>query len=119
MPRNSTESLRKNNENRGFLSAVDGDDLSEAALTVHQKFDVTIKLLQGLVDLESRLYFPQDLKLENIMIRHIDSSLVIIDLGDGRTPGYFRDRSQSDRRQDREIPPAGKFMGSDSFYTTM
>lgn len=110
--------VNRNNEIRGFLlSAIDGDDLSELTLTVDEKLDVTIKLLQALVDLESRSYFPQDLKPENIMIRHVDKSLAIIDLGDGRTPGYYRDRSHSERLQDREIPPAGKFMGSDSFYT--
>ena len=51
------------------------------------------------------------------MVRYDDKSLVIIDLGDGRTPGYHRDRSHSKHLRDRETPPAGEFTGSDSFYT--
>ena len=78
--------ITKNNENRGLLlSAIDGDDLSELTLTLIDKWSVTAKLLHALVDLESRSYFPQDLKPGNIMLRSVDRSLVIIDLGDGLT----------------------------------
>jgi len=44
-------------------------------------------------------------------------SVVIIDLGDGCTEGYYRDRSTSSHGQHREIPPSGVFQVSDSFYT--
>ena len=110
--------ITKNNENRGLLlSAIDGDDLSELTLTLNDKWSVTAKLLHVLVHLESRSYFPQDLKPENIMLRCVDKSLVIIDLGDGRTEGYYRDRSSSKRIQDRDMAPPGEFRPSDSFYT--
>jgi hypothetical protein len=110
--------ITKNNENRGLLlSAIDGDDLSELRLTLNDKWSVTAKLLHVLVDLESRSYFPQDLKPGNIMLRSVDKSLVIIDLGDGLTEGYYRDRSGSKRIEDRRMAPAGEFRPSDSFYT--
>lgn len=107
-----------NNENRGLLlDAIDGDDLSELTLTLDDKWNVTGKLLEALVHLESRSYFPQDLKPGNIMLRRVDKSLVVIDLGDGRTEGYYRDQSGSKCVQDRATPPAGEFKSSDSFYT--
>jgi len=110
--------ITKNDENRGLLlSAIDGNDLSQLTLTLNDKWSITAQLLHALVDLESRSYFPQDLKPQNIMLRHVDKSLVIIDLGDGRTEGYYHVRSESKCIQDREIAPAGEFKPSESFYT--
>ena len=110
--------ITKNNENRGLLlTAIDGDDLSKLTLTLSDKWNVTDNLLHALLHLESRSYFPQDLKPANIIRRRADMSVAIIDLGDGHTEGYYRDRSSSSHVQGREIPPAGVFQGSDSFYT--
>lgn len=110
--------ITNHNQNRGLLlSAIDGDDLSQLTLTLSERWNITAKLLEALVHLEALSYFPQDLKPENIMLRHVDKSLVIIDLGDGRTEGYYRDRSSSKRIEDRRMSPAGEFKPSESFYT--
>ena len=110
--------VRKDHQNRGLLlSAIDGDDLSKFTGTVNERWSITAKLLDALVHLETLSYFPQDLKPENIMLRHVDESLVIIDLGDGRTEGYYRDRSSSNRIEERRMAPAGEFKSSESFYT--
>lgn len=108
----------KNNENRGLLlTVIDGDDLSKLTLTLSDKWNVTDSLLHALLHLESRSYFPQDLKPANIILRRADMSVVIIDLGDGYTEGYYRDCSSSGLVKGHETPPAGVFQASDSFYT--
>src|SRR5579859_2705951 len=97
-----------NNENRGLLiSKIDGACLSDLELTTEEKWSVTSKLLNALEDLVARSYFPQDLQPENIMIRKVDNSIVIIDLGDGRTDHFYRDNSNGVKIQERTRPPAG------------
>ena len=75
-----------------------------------EKYTVVNLILDALNDLESRGYYPQDLKLPNILLSADKRSLYVIDLGAGLTEGMYRAESERAILQ-------GKMQSKDMLYT--
>ena len=50
--------------------------------------------MDALTDLEARGYYPQDLKLSNLLLDSKKRELHVIDLGSGLTTGKYRPESE-------------------------
>jgi serine/threonine protein kinase len=77
-------------KNRGLLTEfIDGENLMELSSKFDQSqlYVITALILEAIADLEMRGYYPQDLKCANIVRRHRDGSLFVVDLGDGFSEG--------------------------------
>jgi serine/threonine protein kinase len=89
-------------ENRGILiEFVDGTSLDEVvtSLTTAERYSITRLILEAVKDLESRGYYPQDLKCNNILWDK--DRITIIDLGGGLTLGMYRPEAEWDILQGR------------------
>jgi serine/threonine protein kinase len=83
--------ITHNGVNRGILiEYLSSKSLDNAQLTLSEKYAVIGLLLNALTDLEARGYYPQDLKLSNILLSNDKRVLHIIDLGSGITRGMHR-----------------------------
>lgn len=83
-------------KNRGLLlEFIDGDNLSELSGIVDRStlYSITATILEAITDLEMRGYYPQDLKCANVVMRHSDKSLFVVDLGDGFSEGMHLQES--------------------------
>jgi len=77
--------------NRGILLRyVSSKSLDSAQLTPSEKYTVVGLLLTALSDLEAHGYYPQDLKLSNILLSDDKRVLHVVDLGAGVTEGMYR-----------------------------
>ena len=79
-----------NGENRGLLlEFIDGKNLSDLSSSIDriQLYRTSAKILEAVEELESHGYYPQDLKCANIVLRNLDMSLFVVDLGGGFSEG--------------------------------
>lgn len=97
--------------NRGLLFEYSSSkSLAHIRLTPSEVYSIIVLLLDALCDLEARGYYPQDLKLANILLSDDKRILKIVDLGSGLTEGMYRPGSE------RSIL-RGKMTGRDMCYT--
>lgn len=97
--------------NRGLLiEYASSKSLAHVRLTPSEIYSIIVLLLDALCDLEARGYYPQDLKLPNILVSDDKRLLHIVDLGSGLTEGMYR--LESERSVLR-----GKMTGRDMCYT--
>lgn len=97
--------------NRGLLfEYVSSESLADVQLTLSESYSVIVLLLSALCDLEARGYYPQDLKLPNILLSNDKKTLQIVDLGSGLTDGMYRPESERNILR-------GKMTGRDMCYT--
>jgi serine/threonine protein kinase len=88
--------------NRGILLRyVSSKSLENIQLTPSEKYTVIGLLLTALSDLEERGYYPQDLKLSNILFSDDKWVLHIVDLGSGVTEGMDQVKSLRSILQDK------------------
>lgn len=90
--------VRQDHHNRGLLlEFIDGANLSELSTNSDgmQLRSITASILELVADLETRGYYPQDLKCSNLVSRQRDRSLFVVDLGSGFTHGmHMRDATR-------------------------
>jgi serine/threonine protein kinase len=97
--------------NRGLLfEYASSKSLAHIRLTPSEVYSIIMLLLNTLCDLEACGYYPQDLKLPNILVSDDKRLLHIVDLGSGLTEGMYRLESE------RSIL-RGKMTGRDMCYT--
>ena len=70
------------------------ESLNNVRLTPSDKCAASACLLDALSDLETREYYPQDLKLPNILFSHDRRMVHIVDLGNGVTQSMYRVESE-------------------------
>jgi serine/threonine protein kinase len=73
-----------------LIEYLPSESLDNVPLTPSEKYAASAYILDALSDLESRGYYPQDLKLPNILLSHDSQMVHIVDLGNGITEGMFR-----------------------------
>ena len=77
--------------NRGMLiEYIPSESLSNVRLTRWGKYAASAYTLDALSDLEMHKYYPQDLKLPNILFSHDTRMVHIVDLGNGVIEGMYR-----------------------------
>jgi predicted Ser/Thr protein kinase len=81
---------------QGFLiSYIDGNDLwtiVQTAIGEDVLKDITRRIIEVAVKLETRLFYHQDLKCQNIVRRNCDGEIFFIDLGPGTTERMYRQK---------------------------
>ena len=82
----------------------------EAKLTEADKYMTTQLILDMVADMESRGYYPQDLKCSNLLLDIKKRKLHLIDLGAGITRGMYRPEAESNILR-------GDITGRDMLYT--
>ena len=83
------------NADRGILMEwLPTESLNNVRLTPSNKCAASACLLDALSDLETREYYPQDLKLPNILFSRDRRTVHIVDLGNGVTEGMYRVESE-------------------------
>jgi len=81
--------------NRGMLiEYLPSESLHNVLLAPSEKYAASAYLLDALSDLETREYYPQDLKLPNILFSRDRRMVHIVDLGTGVTEGMYREGSE-------------------------
>ena len=100
-------------KNRGLLTEfIDGENLVELSgkFDQSQLYVITARILEAIADLEMRGYYPQDLKCANIVRRHSDEAIFVVDLGDGFSEGMHL-------REAMKVPVKGSILAKHMLYT--
>lgn len=99
--------------NRGLLiEYLYSQSLNDIQLSSSEKYIIIGLILDALTDLEARGYYPQDLKLSNLLLDSKNRTLHVIDLGSGLTMGMYRPESER-----KIMGVGGKMESRDMLYT--
>jgi len=82
--------VKSEGQNRGLLlEYIDGQNLSDIihSCGLSQLYTPTVCILEALVDLEKRGYYPLNLNCANIVLRDSDNAIFVVDLGSGFSRG--------------------------------
>jgi len=82
--------------NRGLLiEYLPSEPLHNMQLAPSEKYRIINLILDALTDLEARGYYPQDLKLPNLLLDSEKRKLHVVDLGSDLTRGMYRPESEA------------------------